>query len=122
MKKILILAFWVIFITLNAQTNVFYRATSVNFKFENKWLGWQKSDVIIEAYQNKIIIYSQIPQYIELDIINGYKYDSYTLYKGIGYKDNVLVNIRIYYYNNKNTILIIESKTLTIKYKLIEYG
>lgn len=123
MKKILILVvLGVVLTTLNAQTNIFYRATSVNFKFENEWLGWQKTDIILETYQNKIIIYSQIPQYIDLDIINGYRYYGYTLYKGIGYKDNILVKVRMYYYDNKHIILIIESKTLTIKYRLIEYG
>ena len=128
MKKfisLLIIALVVSISAIKAQQvdTLYYRATQVNFKFEQKWLGWQECDIYVEMIPeiHKITIYTLNMQYIDYGTVNKQAFKDYDLLYANGTDTNYQdVKVAWYLYHSGTAILKLIYPTIELKYMLSE--
>jgi len=123
MKRLfIVLSFLLLVFYINAETK-YFKAKFFNIRYANEqWLGWQKSDVIIEFDTNKktITIFSPELQVIKYDNFEWYP-STIILYRSYGEDKNcIALTIKIFCYH-KVSYLKICYADIQYKYQILPY-
>lgn len=124
MKRLLFVVILLLSITSSkAQSESYWNAVEINYKFDNIWSGWQTLEtpivVILAPDACRLVIYSNKIQIIDHAQLRHYSGKDYDLYTAIGTdSDYISIELSLYFYDNF-IIVKIEYSNYEYKYKII---